>query len=456
MRRRVTVVFAAWVAAFFASNIFLALSLWPQLEYAEALSTQYAASSTLIARMTGDVQAIRSSAAAARLQSRDGAIAPSEADREELERARRDLGVAVGRYALTPMTAEEVQAWAAFRGEVLPQFERAVDGAIAPAPPGADVDQQALDGLRAVTTDATARLQELAELNAQGLDATGQEIHAAVAKLVLVCVALGVAGTLGGLVLVRWALAAVKEYERTTSERLAELDDFAGRVAHDLRNPIQAMGMSLALVQRRATDEATRATVEKAQGAARRMAAFVDELLRFARSGATPVPGATARVDEVLRAVEQELAPAAAAKEVAVIVRAPPDAPRAAITPEALRAIVGNLADNAVKHVPPGGGGAGRVELVADGDGKEVRIAVRDTGDGIAPEALPRLFEPFFRGTTRPGGFGIGLKTVKRLVDAHGGRISVQSQPGSGSVFTVTLPAAPGPGAAAPGAAVAS
>jgi two-component system sensor histidine kinase BaeS len=113
-------------------------------------------------------------------------------------------------------------------------------------------------------------------------------------------------------------------------------------------------------------------------------------------------------------------------------------------------------ADNAVKHMPPDGGTSRRVELVAEDGGGEIRILVRDTGTGIAPEALPHLFEPFFRATTRPGGFGIGLKTVKRLVDAHGGRISVQSQQGNGSVFTVTVPAAARPGAAVPGAAAAS
>jgi signal transduction histidine kinase len=144
-----------------------------------------------------------------------------------------------------------------------------------------------------------------------------------------------------------------------------------------------------------------------------------------------------------------------AEKDVTVVVDAADDL-LAAIGPDALRAIVGNLADNAVKHMPSDG--AERlVHLRAERIRDEVRIRVRDTGAGIAAAALPRLFEPFFRGTDRPGGFGIGLKTVKRLVDAHRGRISVVSEEGAGSEFTVTLPAAPGAGPLpATGAAAAS
>jgi signal transduction histidine kinase len=448
MRRRVTVVFAAWVAAFFALNLVLAFSLWPQLRYAETLSGQYAANSTLIARMTAALEVIRWSAVQAHVQNRLGSGFPPP-DAGEFDRARRDLAAAIAEYEDTPMGAEETRLWIPLRRDVFPEFDRAIGGVLDRVALGAPIDRDAVDRLRAATKDATATLQRLAQLNAQGLATTGKEIHSAVAKLVLVCVALGIAGTIGGLALVRWALLAVKEYERTMAERLAELDEFAGRVAHDLRNPLQAMSMSLALIHRRVEDDGTRATVEKAQGSARRMTAFIHDLLHFARSGAKPVPGASARVSEVLHSVEQDLAPAAAEKHVAVLVQSSDDL-CAAITPEALRAVVGNLADNAVKHMPADSGGARRVELVAEDGGREVRICVRDTGAGIAPEALPRLFEPFFRATSRPGGFGIGLKTVKRLVDAHDGHISVESQQGNGSVFTVTFPTGPRPSAPAP------
>jgi signal transduction histidine kinase len=259
---------------------------------------------------------------------------------------------------------------------------------------------------------------------------------------VVIAIAIGALAVAGMLLLVRWALAAVTDYERATAERMDELDQFAGRVAHDLRNPLQAIGMSLAIVRERASDDRTRAVVDRAQERVRRMSAFIHELLQFARSGAAPDAGAATSVREALRAVEQDLAPSARQRRVTVAVSAPEGA-LAAIRPAALRAIVGNLADNAVKHMPAAGGER-RVDIVAEQRDREIRIRVSDTGQGIPRDALPHLFEPFYRATTKPGGFGIGLKTVKRLVDAHRGRIEVESEPGAGAVFTVVLPAAEG------------
>jgi signal transduction histidine kinase len=254
---------------------------------------------------------------------------------------------------------------------------------------------------------------------------------------------LGGVGLVGGALLVRWALRAVHEYERNVQERLQELDDFAGRVAHDLRNPLQAMGMALSLIERRTSDERIHATSATAKASVARMSSFIQELLTFARSGARPDPAACARVDGVLREVQQDLSPQAAERRVELSVRAAPGV-HAAIAPEALRAIVGNLADNAVKHMAPDGPER-RVELSATAAPRSVRITVRDTGPGIDPASLPRVFDPFYRATPRGGGFGIGLKTVKRLVDAHRGSVEVESEVGRGSVFTVTLPEASSP-----------
>jgi signal transduction histidine kinase len=94
-----------------------------------------------------------------------------------------------------------------------------------------------------------------------------------------------------------------------------------------------------------------------------------------------------------------------------------------------------NLATNAIHAMPQGGTLALRVRRSDDG----LRVSVSDTGVGIAPEARAKLFEPFF--TTRPEGTGLGLSVSYGIVAAHGGRIDVESEPGRGSTFTVTLPA---------------
>jgi signal transduction histidine kinase len=438
MRRRLTAVLAAIVAAFFALDLVILVSLWPQLRRVEALSTRYAASVQIITGMRGDLRDIRTTAARQRLR-REFAQAPDPALDVALRSARARFDAKARSYEATHSVEEEGAVWRGLVADAAPAFFRDVDQVVAPERGRVSTYPQDIVAAIESGSQVDALLQQIIEINARQVDARAAELHSTVATVVALCVALGLLWLVGGLLLARWALAAVREYERSTEERLEELDQFAGRVAHDLRNPLQAIGMALSAIQRRTTDERTQSLSAKALQAAVRMGAFIQELLAFARSGAKPAAGASARVYAVLREVQQELAELAKRGNVALLVRASPEL-LAAIGPEALRSIVGNLADNAVKHSADGR--ERQVELTAEDGGPEIRIKVRDNGPGIAPEALSRLFDPFFRATDRPGGFGIGLKTVKRLVDAHRGRIEVGSRLGHGSVFTVTLPAA--------------
>jgi signal transduction histidine kinase len=98
-----------------------------------------------------------------------------------------------------------------------------------------------------------------------------------------------------------------------------------------------------------------------------------------------------------------------------------------------------NLVVNAIKFTPP----QGRVELDAEADGQAVRFSVRDTGPGIPPDLLPRVFERFWKGGgAGRAGTGLGLNIAREIVEAHGGRIWVESQPDHGTTFHFTLPAA--------------
>jgi signal transduction histidine kinase len=121
---------------------------------------------------------------------------------------------------------------------------------------------------------------------------------------------------------------------------------------------------------------------------------------------------------------------------------------RALADPDRLERIVVNLLTNALKYSPPGTEVTISVE---EGEGGPA-LAVRDRGPGIAPADLPHLFERFFRGDRGCGGpgLGLGLFISRRLVEAHGGRIGVESRPGEGSTFRVELPPAPGVEAGAP------
>jgi len=106
--------------------------------------------------------------------------------------------------------------------------------------------------------------------------------------------------------------------------------------------------------------------------------------------------------------------------------------------PDMLARALVNLVENAVKYSPEGG----RVIIRLRPEADALRIEVEDTGPGIESKYLAHLFEPFYRGPTtgKVSGTGLGLYVVKRIVEAHGGRVEVQSEPGHGSIFTLVLP----------------
>jgi signal transduction histidine kinase len=108
--------------------------------------------------------------------------------------------------------------------------------------------------------------------------------------------------------------------------------------------------------------------------------------------------------------------------------------------PSSLDELVGNLVDNAVRYTPAGG----TVTVEVDSIEGEAAVSVRDTGPGISPEDLERIFEPFYRGSAQKNipGTGLGLPIVKRIAERHGGRVEVQTALGKGSTFRVFLPRA--------------
>lgn len=241
---------------------------------------------------------------------------------------------------------------------------------------------------------------------------------------------------------------AIAEQGRLSLERRAEeLEAFAGRVAHDLLSPLMTVGLALDLAQRRsrgaAADASTRSALDRASSTLQRVRAFVTDLLDFARAGAHPPPGVRAQVADVVRDVADQFEPIA--RESHVDLRVEPVAPREVrCSPGVLTSLLTNLVQNAIKYVADSPERRVVVrELDTDG---QVRVEVEDTGPGISSAEQQRLFEPFVRGhgATRAAGIGLGLATVRRLAEAHGGRFGVRSEPGKGSVFWFSVPAAEG------------
>jgi signal transduction histidine kinase len=162
-------------------------------------------------------------------------------------------------------------------------------------------------------------------------------------------------------------------------------------------------------------------------------------LLDFARAGARPASGAHADVQAVCREVMDELRPTAASAGVACA-NDTPSGLEVACSPALLLIVISNFVRNAIKYM--GDVEERRVNVTARSVSHAVRIEVADTGPGLAGDLEHHVFEPYVRGTSREQGLGLGLATVKRIVEAHGGAAGVETSRGHGSRFWVELPRA--------------
>ena len=248
--------------------------------------------------------------------------------------------------------------------------------------------------------------------------------------------------TIAGAIALRRAVRAHEElaerHRRVVEERAAELEEFAGRIAHDILSPLGAVSLALQLSGRADAQEQRPLLLERATRAVHRIKRLVDGLLGFARAGAKPEPGAHTEVGATIDDLVAELQPAVT--DAGVELRVISDVTcHVACTEGVLASVVGNLAHNAIKYI--GDGPVRRLEIRASEDGQVVRVEVEDTGPGLVAGLEQQVFEPYVRGraATQPG-IGLGLATVKRLVVGHGGRVGVRSTPGHGCTFWFELP----------------
>jgi signal transduction histidine kinase len=245
------------------------------------------------------------------------------------------------------------------------------------------------------------------------------------------------------------ALRAARDHDRLLeqhnallSERVDELDRFAGRVAHDVLSPLDAVAVGLALIGRSADDRA-RTHIQRAQRALQRVQQLVEGLLRYARSGAAADVETRCPVDVVLSNVAADYAEPARSTGAEVVLE-PCEPLEAACSVGVLTSIVQNLVSNAIKHM--GDRPIRRVTLRARRTDARARVEIEDTGPGIAIDMQKRIFDPFVRfADERVAGMGLGLATVRRLVQGHGGALGVDSRLGTGTVFWFELPLADTP-----------
>jgi signal transduction histidine kinase len=223
--------------------------------------------------------------------------------------------------------------------------------------------------------------------------------------------------------------------------RATELDAFAGRVAHDLKDPLCAVGLRIqSAARRREVDGQLRDNLETVGGQIARIGHIIDALLEFARAGANPSLGARADLQVILDEVVTDFFPAA--KALNAELRVDPFPPRQlACTPGALTSVLSNLLGNAVKYIVEGTELPHRISVRAYDLENAVRVEVQDNGPGLPVGCEERVFEPFHRlRESRQPGIGLGLATVKKIVEAYRGRVGVFSTPGRGSTFWFEIP----------------
>ncbi len=221
------------------------------------------------------------------------------------------------------------------------------------------------------------------------------------------------------------------------SEHYAELAELAGSFIHEIKNHLSTLGLNLQLLaedfeepqSQRERRALTR--VQRLQNECQRLVDVSNDFLRFAR-----VKDLALAPTDLARVVEEMIdffGPTAKAANIEIKCFFP-DLPPVNLDREMFKQALLNLMLNAEQAMP----GGGELTIQAMREPGAVVLSLIDTGQGMAPDVLAKVFQPFF--STRAAGTGLGLPTTRKIIEAHGGRIGVQSEPGKGTKFTIRLP----------------
>jgi two-component system, NtrC family, sensor histidine kinase HydH len=219
----------------------------------------------------------------------------------------------------------------------------------------------------------------------------------------------------------------------------AELAELAGGFIHEIKNHLGTLGLNFQLLaedfqdpqsqrERRALER-----IQRLQGEVQRLVDVSNDFLRFAR-----VANLELKPDDLAGVVEEMVdffAPTARQANIDIKVYLPADLPPVALDRDLFKQALLNLLLNAEQAMPKGG----ELTIQAMKENDHVTLSLIDTGKGMTPEVLAKVFKPFF--STKPGGSGLGLPTTKKIIAAHGGTIDAQSEVGRGTKFTIRLPA---------------
>ncbi|MGH7476003.1 MAG: ATP-binding protein [Longimicrobiales bacterium] len=218
------------------------------------------------------------------------------------------------------------------------------------------------------------------------------------------------------------------------AERLSTVGSMVGSIIHDLKNPIGVVRGAAEIIADSTTDPTHLRMLAMVDRSARRMLDMAQDVLDFAR-GSTHLQVQRVRIREILDELEEQALAPARAQGIAVAVRTEYDGPLSVDRGKFVRVLL-NIVKNAIEAMPDGGS----LGLAIERRKSHVVFVVTDTGHGIDPEVLPRIFEPFVT-HGKAGGTGLGMAIARSIVEAHGGRISVRSRPGAGTTFEIEVAA---------------
>jgi signal transduction histidine kinase len=225
-----------------------------------------------------------------------------------------------------------------------------------------------------------------------------------------------------------------------TTPAYAELAELAGGFIHEIKNHLSTLGLNLQLLAEDFANPETQrerrslARVQRLQSECQRLVDVSNDFLRFAR-----IQDLDIRPHQLGAVVEEMLdffGPTARQAMIEPRAFIPADLPPVGLDSEQFRQALLNLLLNAQQAMPEGG----EITLQAAVEGEYVKLDVIDTGPGMPPETVAKAFKPFF--TTKPGGNGLGLPITRKIIEAHGGRLELQSVAGKGTKFSLYLPIA--------------
>lgn len=236
------------------------------------------------------------------------------------------------------------------------------------------------------------------------------------------------------------------EEQQQENQRLqaqyAEIASLAGGLAHEIKNPLSTIRMNLELLVedlQQAETARDRRMLQKLQVIQREcgnLENVLNAFLQFARVGELDL--AEANLNELVGDFIEFYRPEAGERGIEISPHLAADLPTVCVDRSLIRQVLMNLALNAQQAMPDGG----LLELQTRQQGGRVLLELIDNGHGMDERTMAKMFQAFF--STKPGGSGLGLPTVRKIIEAHGGTISCESEPGRGTRFTISLPAAKG------------